>query len=101
MLFSIIYVQFIVVLALQPILKLPPQWNAKYPDLSSPILQVVPSILPFDQTGHMTVRSHDHSTTIAAIFDNGKKNFFLSKLGMFSKISLSRLHHQLYAVTGM
>ena len=64
---------FIVVLALQPILKLPPQWNAKYPDLSSPILQVVPSILPFDHTGHMTIRSHDHSATIAAIFDNGKK----------------------------
>ena len=32
----------IVVLALQPILKLPPHWNAKYPELSSPILQVVP-----------------------------------------------------------
>ena len=47
--------------------------NAKYPDLSSPILQVVPSILPFDHTGHMTIRSHDHSTTIAAIFDYGKK----------------------------
>ena len=66
----------IVVLALQPILKLPPQWNAKYLDLSSPILQVVPSILPFDHTCHMTIRSHDHSTTIAAIFDSGKKTSF-------------------------
>ena len=47
--------------------------NTKYPDLSSPILQVVLSILQFDHTGHMTIRSHDHSTTIAAIFDNGKK----------------------------
>ena len=59
-----------------------------------------PQYCYFDHTGHMTIRSHDHSTTIAAIFDN-VKNFFLFKLGMFSKISLSWLHHQLYAVTGM
>ena len=51
-----------VVLTLQPILKLPPPWNVKYPELSSPILQVVPSILSLDNTGDMTIRPHDRST---------------------------------------
>ena len=50
------------VLTLQPILKLPPLWNVKYPELPSPILQVVPSILSLDNTDHMTIRPHDHST---------------------------------------
>ena len=65
----------IVILTLQPILKLPQLWNAKYLGLSySIILQivwVVPSILSLIiqvtwPSGHMT---------IAAIFDNGKNSF--------------------------
>ena len=47
----------IVVLTLQPILKLPPLWNVKYPELSFPIILYLVWVVPscgFDATGNHT-----------------------------------------------
>mgnify|MGYP001796260895 CR=1 FL=1 len=60
---------------LQSILKLPPIWNVKYPELSFPtilqIVSVVPSILSID---YIIVQGHQVTLTmIAAIFENENK----------------------------
>ena len=87
-----------VLLTWRPILEFPPLWNAKYLELSFPlilqIVWVVPSILSIDHIG----QGYQVTLTIAAIFDIGKKPL-LKNFGVVSKISLSWLHHQLYAVT--
>ena len=58
---------------LQPIFKLPPIWNVKYPELSFPtilqIVSVVPSILSIDYI----VQGHQVTLTKAATFESGNK----------------------------
>ena len=80
----------IVVFTWRSILKLPQLWNIKQSELSAPILRNW-LISPFSVV-MWPHRPHDHSSHLW----KWKFIFFWYK---FSKVSLSWLHHQLYAVT--
>ena len=61
----------IVIITLQPILKLPPLWNANYLGLSYPIILQIVWVVPSILSSIIQVTWPAGHMTIAAIFDNG------------------------------